>query len=253
MVTTSIPGSTGAGRPGTPALPVRSRRMVDAPTRMFHALFALCFLGAYVTSEGESMRLLHVTLGYSMAGLLVFRVVYGLVGPRHARLSLLWRKLQPAPQWLGSARQSLSGRAGVAVNWRQGQNLALAFAVVALLLMVVPLTLSGYGSYNEWGDWLEDVHGVIGDAFLVLVLAHIALIAVMSVLRHKNMAMPMVHGRTEGPGPDLVTRNHAWLAVLVLVAVLGYWSWEWQQSPKGLVSAQAVSDLLSGRESDDAD
>ena len=56
MVTTSIPGSTGAGKPGNPALPVRSRRMVDAPTRMFHALFALCFLGAYVTSEGESMR-----------------------------------------------------------------------------------------------------------------------------------------------------------------------------------------------------
>ena len=53
--------------------------------------------------------------------------------------------------------------------------------------------------------------------------------------------------------PALVTRNHAWLAVLVLVAVLGYWSWEWQQSPKGLVSAQAVSDLLSGRESDDSD
>jgi hypothetical protein len=40
---------------------------------------------------------------------------------------------------------------------------------------------------------------------------------------------------------------------LILVAVLGYWSWEWQQSPNGLISAQAVTDLLSGRESGDSD
>nr|WP_315463349.1 cytochrome b/b6 domain-containing protein [uncultured Rhodoferax sp.] len=253
MATTSIPGTPAAGNPDGKALPVRSRRIVDAPTRAFHALFALSFLGAYLTAEGESMRLLHVTLGYTVAGLLVFRVVYGLIGPRQARLPQLWRKLQTAPQWLGSAWQALAGRSGVGVNWNQGQNLLLALAVAALLLMVVPVTLTGYGSYHEWGDWLEDVHGAFGDAFLVLVLAHIALIAVVSVLRRKNMAMQMVHGRTDGSGPDLVKRNHAWLAVLMLVAVLGYWSWEWQQSPNGLISAQAVSDLLNGRESGDSD
>ena len=67
--------------------------MVDAPTRVFHWLFALSFLGAYLTADGERFRLLHVTLGYTMAGLLVFRVLYGLLGPRQAGLALLWRKL----------------------------------------------------------------------------------------------------------------------------------------------------------------
>lgn len=244
---------SGAADTRAPASPARSRRVVDAPTRAFHALFALCFLGAYLTSEGESMRLLHVTLGYSMAGLLAFRVVYGLVGPRQARLSLLWRKLGSLPQWLASLKQGVADGSLVAVNWRQGQNLVLAIAVVALLVLVVPLTASGYATYNEWGDWLGEVHEVAGNAFLLLVLAHIGVIALMSLLRRKNMAMQMVHGRTEGPGPDLVQRNHGWLAVLMLVAVLGYWSWEWQQSPNGLISAQAVSDLLSGRETDDGD
>ena len=244
---------SGAADTRAPAPPARSRRMVDAPTRVFHALFALCFLGAYLTSEGESMRLLHVTLGYSMAGLLVFRVVYGLVGPRQARLGLLWRKLGSLPQWLGSLKQGVADGSLVAVNWRQGQNLVLALAVMALLVLVVPLTLSGYATYNEWGDWLGEVHEVVGNAFLLLVLAHIGVVVIMSLLRRKNMAMQMVHGRTEGPGPDLVQRNHGWLAVLMLVAVLAYWSWEWQQSPNGLVSAQAVSDLLSGREADGDD
>lgn len=235
------------------ATPVRSRRIVDAPTRVFHALFALCFLGAYLTSEGESMRLLHVTLGYSMAGLLAFRVVYGLVGPRQARLSVLWRKLASLRPWLASVRTALSDGSPAAVNWRQGQNLVLAAAVVALLVLVVPLTFSGYATYNEWGDWLGEVHEVAGNAFLLLVLAHIGVIALMSLLRRKNMAMQMVHGRTGGPGPDLAPRNHGWLAVLMLVVVLGYWRWEWHQSPNGLISAEAVSDLMSGREADDGD
>lgn len=253
MSSTSFQGAAGADKPGGNVAGVRSRRIVDAPTRVFHALFALCFLGAYATAEGESKRLLHVTLGYSMAGLLAFRLVYGLVGPRHARLSLLGRKLSTLPQWLSSVAQAIADGTGVAVNWRQGQNLALAVAVVALLALVVPLTLSGYATYNDWGDWLAEVHEVVGNAFLLLVLAHIGIVVLLSVLRRRNLAMQMLHGRTEGPGPDLVQRSHGGLAVVMLVALLAYWGWEWQQSPHGLISAQAISDLVSGRDSGDTD
>ena len=55
----------------------RGRRVVDAPIRMFHWLFALSFVGAYVTADGERWRAMHVTLGYLFAGLLVLRVLYG--------------------------------------------------------------------------------------------------------------------------------------------------------------------------------
>jgi len=227
-----------------PSVAQTARRLVtDAPTRMFHGLFALSFLGAYLTAEGESWRLLHVTLGYTMAGLLVFRVLYGLFGPRQEGLGLLWRKLANAPAWLRSLRTAgtLS-----AINWRQGQNLAMALAVVALLVLVVPLTLSGYATFNEWGeflggDWLGEIHEFLGEAFLFVVLAHLALILALSVLRRKNQALPMLTGRVEGPGPHLVQKNRRWLATLLLLAVLAYGAWEWQQSPNGLVSAQSLS------------
>ena len=231
------------------------RLVTDAPTRMFHALFALSFLGAYLTADGEHFRLLHVTLGYTMAGLLVFRVLYGLFGPRQAGLGLLWRKLTGAPAWLRSLRAapSFSG-----INWRQGQNLLMALAVFALLAMVVPLTLSGYGTFHEWGDllggdWLEEVHEFFGEAFLLVVLAHLALIAGLSVLRRKNQALPMLTGRVAGPGPNLVQKNRAWLAALLLLAVLAYGAWEWQQSPKGLVSVSALSSLTAGEDRDHGD
>ena len=250
---TSMPSAPATTNPASRA----TRRVVDAPTRAFHWLFALSFLGAYLTADGESLQLLHVTLGYTMVGLLAFRVLYGLMGPPHARLSLMLRKLAGAPQWLKSLTQN---RSGAVINWRQGENLLMALAVVALLVLVVPLTLSGYATYNEWGDflggdWVEDLHEVLGEAFLWIVLAHLALIAGLSVLRKKNQVLPMLTDRIEGPGPDLVRRNHLGLATLLLLAVLAFWSWEWQQSPNGLLSAEAPSSAPSdrGRDHDDED
>ncbi|MEY4980163.1 MAG: hypothetical protein RLZZ352_2433 [Pseudomonadota bacterium] len=234
----------------TPRTRLPSRRVTDAPTRMFHWLFALSFLGAYLTAEGEHFRLLHVTLGYTFAGLLAFRVLYGLLGPRQVGLGVLWRKLSGAPAWLRSWRTAPSLSS---MNGRQGQNLLMALAVFSMLVLVIPLTLSGYGSYNDWGDflggdWLEDVHEFIGNTFLLVVLAHLALMAGLSLLRGNNMALPMLTGRVAGPGPDLVQHNRVWLAALLLLAVLAYGAWEWQQSPKGLVSAQALSSWVAGDE-----
>jgi cytochrome b len=223
-----------------------SRRVVDAPTRVFHWLFALSFLFAYLTADGEHWRLLHVTLGYTLAGLLAFRVLYGLWGPPQARLSLMLKKLSNAPKWLKSLTAAVPNGLLSSINWRQGQNLLMALAVVALLVLVLPLTLSGYASFNEWGkflggEWINEVHEVIGETFLFVVLAHLALILGLSFLRRKNLAQPMLTGRVDGPGPDLVRKNHRVLAGLLLVAVLSYWSWEWQQSPNGLISSEAFS------------
>ncbi len=241
----TAPDFNTTARPETArAMPAPTRLVIDAPTRMFHWLFALSFVGAYITADGERWRLLHVTLGYTLAGLLAFRVLYGLFGPRQAGLGQLWRKLAGAPAWL---RSCASAPGLAAVNWRQGQNLLMALAVFALLVMVVPLTLSGYGSYNDWGGWLEDVHEFFGEAFLAVVLGHIALIAGLSLLRRKNQAMPMLTGRVEGSGPSLVKRNRVWLAVVLLAAVLAFGAWQWQQSPKGLVSAQTWNGLFSGQ------
>ena len=231
--------------PSVAAIPsvVPSRLVTDAPTRMFHWLFALSFVGAYLTADGERWRLLHVTLGYTMAGLLGFRVLYGLLGPRTAGLGLLWRKLTGASAWLRSLPQANSLQD---IPWRPGQNVLTALSILALLVMVVPLTLSGYATYHDWGDflggdWVEDVHEFFGEAVLVVALAHVAWIAILSVLRRKNQALPMLSGRIPGPGPNLVQKNRTWLAAMLLLAVLTFGAWEWQQSPSRLLPGNTQS------------
>lgn len=244
----TVDASTAAAPPaGSDCAPARRRRVTDAPTRMFHWLFAISFIGAYLTAEGEKLRLLHVTLGYTMAGLLAFRVLYGLFGPRQAAIGNVWRKLSGAPAWLQTLRRAPNTQA----FWRQGQNLLMALGVLLLMALVIPLTLSGYGTYNDWGDvlggdWLEEVHEVMGNAMLIVVLAHIALIAGISLLRGKNQASPMLSGTVEGNGPDLVRHNRAWLAALLLVSVLGFGAWQWIDSPSGLISVSDFSRSASG-------
>jgi cytochrome b len=209
------------------------RRVIDAPVRMFHWLLALSFTGAYLTAESERLRLVHVALGYTMAGLLLFRLAYGLLGPRQARWSMLAAKLRGALPWLHSLRNTVTGAPGApAVNWRQGQNLLMAALVAGMLLLVAPVVFSGWAGFNDWGgEWLGELHEGLGNGLLALVLGHLAWLLLSSLVRRRNLATPMLSGRTEGAGPDLARHNHGWLGALLLVGVLGFWGWAWWSTP----------------------
>ena len=84
----------------------RSSTLVwDLPVRLFHWLLVLCFAGAWLTAESEHWRLVHVTLGYTMAALVAFRIVWGLLGTRYARFSSFVR----GPSAVLAYLRSLSG------------------------------------------------------------------------------------------------------------------------------------------------
>ena len=68
-----------------PASTLRRVLVWDAPVRVFHWLLAASFIGAWLTAESERWMLVHITLGYTVGGLVAFRVLWGLLGTRHAR------------------------------------------------------------------------------------------------------------------------------------------------------------------------
>ncbi len=212
-----------SGSPDRPA--GASRRTVDAPTRTFHALLALCFTGAYLTGDSEHWRTVHVTLGYTLAGLLAFRLVWGLLGPKPVRWSSWAGKLRGLPGALAELRQ---GR----VTGAPVQNQAMALVVIGLLCALALVTASGWLVWIEWtGDWMAEIHESIGEILLVGVVGHVALVVGWSLLRGRNLAAPMLSGKVPGRGPDLVTHNRRWLAGLLLAGVLGFWLFQFQQAP----------------------
>ncbi len=226
----------GADAPVSPPAPQRGRLTIDAPMRAFHWLFALSFVGAWITAESEHWRDVHVTLGYAFGGLLVFRLVYGLVGPRQARLSMLWRRVSGLREWL---RGALGGRPDLS----RLATLGMGLAMVLLLLAAAPLVLSGYAGHIDWlglEDTLEEVHEFFANSVMALVLAHLGLITLLSLMRRKSVVQPMLTGRTAGSGPDLVKANHGWLAMLVIAAFVGFIAWQLTQDG-GQANASAHS------------
>ncbi|WP_374675131.1 cytochrome b/b6 domain-containing protein [Ideonella sp.] len=203
-----------------------SRLVIDAPVRAVHWLLAASFAGAWLTAESEQWRALHNTLGYLVLGLLAFRLVYGLAGPRPARLGVWWRKLRASPAWWRSLREP-------GASWRPAQNVAMAATVLGLALALIVVGLSGWGLELDGGAWLEEVHEAVAEFSLLLVLAHLGALAVLSALRGRNQALPMLTGRQPGPGADVVRPRRA-LAAAVLAAAAAFVAWQWQQSPQGL-------------------
>jgi cytochrome b len=81
-------------------------RVWDAPVRVFHALLVFSFMGAYLTAESEHWRLVHITLGYTVGGLVAFRLLWGFLGTRYARFGNFVRKPATTLVYL----KSLSGK-----------------------------------------------------------------------------------------------------------------------------------------------
>lgn len=197
----------------------------DVPVRVFHWLMVLSFVGAYITAESERWRLLHVTLGYTLAGLVAFRLVWGLVGTRYARFASFVR----GPRAVAAYLRSLFSRQP---QHHLGHNPAGAVAIVLLLLSAIALTASGWATYNEiGGKWLEETHEVVANLMLALVGVHIAGVVVSSWLHRENLVGAMITGRKPGVR-EQAARRSAWsVGLLMVAAVLGFWWLQWQSAP----------------------
>jgi cytochrome b len=168
-------------------------RVYDLPTRVFHWLFAglfgSAFLVAQVIDDDSSWFSLHMLAGLCMGFLVMLRLLWSLVGTRHARLSDL--NLAPS-ELLAYLKGVFSGRGR---QW-VGHNPASSWAAVAMIGLTLGLGLTGYlmATGGENGQ-LEDVHELMANAFLGIVLLHIAGIAV-HVLRHRDqLQFAMLSGR----------------------------------------------------------
>lgn len=199
----------------TMALP--QRRVVDALTRALHALMALSFGLAYLTAEMEGWRLLHVTMGYSLGLLFALRLLWAAFGPMRVGLKALRNRVSAWPQV-----RAMMARLEAGALLQQ----VLAGSMLALLACVLPLLVSGYATYFEYGGgWTEDIHESVGNLMLAFAGAHVATVLVLH-WRSPNRPRPMWTGLVPGRGPNLVQHNMAAAAWFVVLLVSGFCLWQ---------------------------
>lgn len=191
----------------------------DIPTRLFHWLLALSFVGAFVTAESERTRDLHLLFGYTLLGLIGFRLLWGLIGTRYARFrSFLFS--------LAALRDYLVSLLTRHPKHYLGHNPAGSLAVFLLLTLGMLAGITGWATYqNTDGEWLEELHEGMANAMLAVVLVHIAGVVVSSLLHRENLVRAMVTGRKQGEPGQGIRYGHAWLGVILFAAVIGFWYW----------------------------
>lgn len=174
-----------AGRATRPA----TVKVWDPLVRIFHWSLVLAFIIAWAT--GDEVESVHIATGYVIMGLVGFRLVWGLIGTKHARFTDFIRSPRTVIAYM---RDMLRFRA----KRYLGHNPAGGAMVAALLLMLSALSATGYMMTTDafWGvEWVEEVHEALANLMLVLVGLHLAGVAFSSVEHRENLVRAMFTGR----------------------------------------------------------
>lgn len=167
----------------------------DPLVRLFHWTLAACIFAAFLVEEGDTA---HQWLGYTALGLIGFRVLWGLVGTRHARFSDWVRGPRAVATYL---RERLTGRS----QRRLGHNPAAAVMILLLMAGVAAVGLTGWMQTLDayWGaEWLEELHEALAYGLLALIGVHVLAAIVESVHYRDNLIAAMVHGRKRALDDD---------------------------------------------------
>lgn len=181
----------------------------DPLVRIFHWSLATFFFVAYVT-EDEWLSV-HTYAGYAVAGLIGFRLVWGIIGTRHARFSDFVTGPRKVVHYLG---RLITGGAPRHI----GHNPAGGSMILALLgsLAITAFTgmamIAGDGSgplagtfvANLSEDMFEDIHELFANLTLFLVFFHVAGVLVSSLLHRENLVKAMWTGRKSLEDPSSV-------------------------------------------------
>lgn len=187
-------GKAGAGGDAPPASsgPAAAARTVkvwDPLVRLFHWSLVVAFGVAWAT--GDELQTVHEIAGYTIAGLVAFRIVWGLVGSTHARFTDFVRSPAAVAGYLVDTARLRARR-------YLGHNPAGGAMILALLVMLAVICTTGFLMTTDafWGvEWVEETHEVAVNLTLVLIGLHLAGVFVASFEHRENLVRAMITGR----------------------------------------------------------
>ena len=181
---------------------VRQIKVWDVLVRVFHWSLVTAFVIDYLTED--DWMLLHANAGYVITGLLVFRLIWGFAGPRHARFA----DFVFSPRVIFAYfRDMLRGEA----PRHLGHNPAGGAMIIALLMLLTATSVSGITLYAVgdqagplahwlgglgvvWEVRLKHVHEFLANFTLLLVIVHVCGVIAGCVLHEENLVRAMITG-----------------------------------------------------------
>lgn len=198
-------------------------RIWDPFVRLFHWTVAIGFFVAYLTED--DVLSVHVWAGYVVGPLVLVRVVWGFIGPRHARFTDFIYRPGTVLTYMRDLPRARSKR-------YLGHSPAGGAMVIALLIALAATVFTGLVVYAEneragplapmyssrtivptitaaedndsrgrsrrrrgRGSDFEDIHEVMANLTLALVIFHVFGVLLASIVHRENLVWAMITGR----------------------------------------------------------
>lgn len=175
----------------------------DPLVRVFHWSLVVSFFTAYLTED--DFLTLHTWAGYTVLGLVLIRIAWGIIGTRHARFTDFVYSPRAV---MAFVKDTLLLRA----RRYRGHNPAGGAMILIMLVSLVLTTLTGlmvYGAAenagplaswlghlgDEGGEVFEEAHEFLANLTLLLVAIHVAGVLVESLIHRENLVRSMWSGR----------------------------------------------------------
>ena len=178
---------------------VRADRVVpvwSTGLRLLHWTLAVSMVASFATHEGGGR--IHEWTGYVALAAATLRVSLGFMASGYWRFSQFVRTV---PATLAYARAVWNRRE----RHYLGHNPLGGWMVLALLADALATGLTGWLFTTDrfWGlEWLETLHGALGQALLPLLLLHVAGVIFTSIRQRENLVAAMLDGRKRAPPDD---------------------------------------------------
>jgi cytochrome b len=206
----------------------------DLPLRIFHWSFAFTILASWYTAEqGTDLVEIHMQLGFGALALIVFRLLWGVIGPKHARFS----QFIPSPRTLLNYLQKSD-------NYKAtpGHNPLGALMVILMIVLIATQAISGlfinddvfssgpyYGSIsNELEKIMRFLHHNTFDFMIAAIALHLGAITYYWRIKKQNLVLPMLTGKKTSKqvqADDAIPHSKIILGCIVAVCCIGFVYW----------------------------
>jgi len=215
------------------------RYVWSLPTRLFHWLLVLFIVGAYLASEEENLLRIHTAFGYGVGVLVIFRIIWGFIGPKYSRFSDFPLSIKEAIEYIKNIFHPKKKYIG--------HNPAASFVMLGIIITLFFVVVSGvltYGIQEGRGvlaflnnslfremEVFEELHEVFVSILLFLIALHLAGVATDYILHKEDGTIASIftgYKNIEGESVKLNSIQKI-VATLFLAASIGVVIWGFTQ------------------------
>lgn len=178
------------------------RRVWDLPTRLFHWMLVVCVTGAFVTVKlGGLWMDWHIRLGLCTLGLILFRLIWGLIGPHYARFTQFISGPRGVWRYITSKSSHIAGHSPLGAVSVIALLACFGFQAFSGLFANDDVLSSGPLAFlsEDWSASLTRLHKLNQWVLIVLAAIHVAAILWYRYARHNDLIGPMIHGDIRVP------------------------------------------------------